>query len=360
MLGASNPRYPWQLPAEGTVADLGLGNGDTLVVRQGAAPPAAAEPPAAPPASGPVPGGAGGSGGLAGLYGMDEDEALARAIAASLEGEGGAGGSGATRALFPNAGRGGAATAVAPAGGAGSSQARPAARDAVAGTSVTDAPAGGPAPQSMAVAGGDGSCVVRRVIASDNSCLFNAVGYVMDRSRSRAAELRKVVASTVASDPVTFNDGFLGKDVEEYCRWIQDKDKWGGAIELFILAQHYRTEIAAFDIQTKRCDVYGQDKGYPDRCMLIYDGLHYDALAVAAFEGAPEELDVTLFRPDGREGAAIMGAAAKLVAATHEARQFTDTANFTLRCGVCQIGLKGQKEAAEHAQATGHCNFAEY
>lgn len=30
------------------------------------------------------------------------------------------------------------------------------------------------------------------------------------------------------------------------------------------------------------------------------------------------------------------------------------------RCGVCQIGLKGEKEAVEHAKATGHTNFSEY
>jgi ubiquitin thioesterase OTU1 len=30
--------------------------------------------------------------------------------------------------------------------------------------------------------------------------------------------------------------------------------------------------------------------------MLIYDGLHYDALAVAAFDGAPEELDITVLQ----------------------------------------------------------------
>lgn len=35
-----------------------------------------------------------------------------------------------------------------------------------------------------------------------------------------------------------------------------------------------------------------------------------------------------------------------------------DIANFTLRCGVCQIGLKGEKEAVEHAKATGHTNFS--
>jgi ubiquitin thioesterase OTU1 len=53
--------------------------------------------------------------------------------------------------------------------------------------------------------------------------------------------------------------------------------------------------------------------GYGERALLIYDGLHYDALAVAAFEGAPEELDVTMFPPGGAEGEAIMAAAEKLV-----------------------------------------------
>ena len=45
--------------------------------------------------------------------------------------------------------------------------------------------------------------------------------------------------------------------------------------------RHFAREIAAYDIQTKRCDVYGQGEGYPERVMLIYDGLHYDALALA-------------------------------------------------------------------------------
>lgn len=47
--------------------------------------------------------------------------------------------------------------------------------------------------------------------------------------------------------------------------------------------------------------------------MLIYDGLHYDALAVGAFEGAPEDLDITVLRNDGPEGRAAMETAAKLV-----------------------------------------------
>lgn len=83
-----------------------------------------------------------------------------------------------------------------------------------------------------------------------------------------------------------------------------------GAIELSILADYYGREIGAYDIQTSRCDLYGQvsiiiiklsnfpnyerkqetlivyivsqTKNYNERVMLIYDGLHYDALAVSS------------------------------------------------------------------------------
>ena len=48
---------------------------------------------------------------------------------------------------------------------------------------------------------------------------------------------RKVIADVVAADPFTYNDGFLGKANEEYCKWILDPKKWGGAIELSIFAR---------------------------------------------------------------------------------------------------------------------------
>ncbi|ONK65864.1 uncharacterized protein A4U43_C06F1750 [Asparagus officinalis] len=203
--------------------------------------------------------------------------------------------------------------------------------------------------------------VVRRVIPSDNSCLFNAVGYVMDHDKQKAAELRQVIAATVASDPVKYNEAFLGKSNEEYCTWILDPEKWGGAIELSILSQYYGREIAAYDIQTLRCDLYGQEKKYQERVMLIYDGLHYDALAMSPAEGAPEEFDQTIFPVNkDRTIGAVENLALNLVKDANRKRSYTDTANFTLRCGVCQAGLIGQKEAVEHAQATGHVNFQEY
>jgi hypothetical protein len=77
---------------------------------------------------------------------------------------------------------------------------------------------------------------VRRVVDSDNSCLFNAVGYNMERSRREGARLRCVVAAAVKEDPITFNDGVLEKSNAEYQKWILSPEKWGGPIELFILA----------------------------------------------------------------------------------------------------------------------------
>ncbi|XP_039010620.1 OVARIAN TUMOR DOMAIN-containing deubiquitinating enzyme 2-like [Hibiscus syriacus] len=77
--------------------------------------------------------------------------------------------------------------------------------------------------------------IVRSVIPSDNSCLFNAVGYVMDHDKTKAPELRQVMAATVSSDPTKYSKAFLGKPNAEYCAWILDSDKWGGAIELLIL-----------------------------------------------------------------------------------------------------------------------------
>lgn len=203
--------------------------------------------------------------------------------------------------------------------------------------------------------------VVRRVIPSDNSCLFNAVGYVMDRDQTKAAELRQVIAATVASDPEKYSEAFLGKPNSAYCNWILDPEKWGGAIELSILADYYGREIAAYDIQTTRCDLYGQEGNYSERVMLIYDGLHYDALAVSPVEGAPDDFDQTIFViQKNRSIGPVEGLALNFIKDQHRKRRFTDTANFTLRCGVCQIGVIGQKEAAEHAQATGHVNFQEY
>ena len=139
--------------------------------------------------------------------------------------------------------------------------------------------------------------MLRRVVPADNSCLFRCVGLALEGSSfCKPAQLREVVASAVESG--LFSEAMLGKPPGEYARWIRDPAHWGGGIELSVLATHYKTMLCAFDVQTCRVDIFGQDGGFRQRAMLIYDGLHYDYVARVLFDGAPAELDVTVFDQD--------------------------------------------------------------
>ena len=207
----------------------------------------------------------------------------------------------------------------------------------------------------------DGERLIRRVVPADNSCLFAAIAHAFEGSagrRERADGLRKVVAEAVLANPVEYSEAMLGKPPSEYVEWILSPSNWGGGIEVAILADHYQSEIAAFDVQTQRVDVFGQGKGRERRVYLLYDGVHYDLIVKQLFDGAPEDCDVTVF--DASDDAATMNEARMLVSEQHKARKFTDTGSFTLRCLVCQRGLVGQEGAMAHAKETGHSNFCEY
>jgi len=201
--------------------------------------------------------------------------------------------------------------------------------------------------------------LLRRLCASDNSCLFSSVAYGLYQRRDQNKELRKVVADAVLADEMTFSEAWLGRPPAEYAAWIQESTSWGGAVELSILSQRFRTTINAGDIQTGRIDRYG-DGEFAERLLVLYDGLHYDALAVSPFANAPEELDMTLLRVDAENAAQVDAALAALLAGFKAARAFTDTGTFTLRCSLCQAGVKGEAEAIAHAKATGHQAFGEY
>jgi ubiquitin thioesterase OTU1 len=137
---------------------------------------------------------------------------------------------------------------------------------------------------------------VRRIIPGDNSCLFHACAYVLhDKSRSKGRDLRQLCANIVQENPKVYNNAFLGQPNLMYVQWIMDKDTWGGAIELSILSDHYKTEIVAFDTTTMREDHYGENNDYSTRVLIIYTGNHYDALALAEHGGAPESHDQVIF-----------------------------------------------------------------
>lgn len=198
--------------------------------------------------------------------------------------------------------------------------------------------------------------MVRRIIDADNSCLFNAVGYALRRKRKVGSELRQMITEAVRGSPDVYNEGILGKTPEEYCAWISDSKSWGGEIELSILSKKLVVMITVVDIQTNNAYSYGEERGLDRRVFLIYDGVHYDALAEASSETAPEVDDVTVFDPKAADKEDM----AKVVAADLKSRnQFTDMGNADLKCMVCLKLLEGQTGALEHARATGHQNFGQ-
>jgi len=117
-----------------------------------------------------------------------------------------------------------------------------------------------------------GKAVVRRIVPDDNSCLFSSIAYCVGRGRMGASEMRSLVAEAVVADPIQWNEVILDKEPSEYAAWILDMSKWGGAIELHILSQQLAVEISAFDVQTQRVDTYGEGSGYSKRILVVYDG----------------------------------------------------------------------------------------
>ncbi|KAI8876247.1 OTU-domain-containing protein [Backusella circina FSU 941] len=199
-------------------------------------------------------------------------------------------------------------------------------------------------------------CMVLRVMEDDNSCLFRSVGYVVNRDKETAQALRKVVADNIKADPMTYSDVTLGQPREKYIEWIQTANAWGGAIELAIFASHFGIEIDSIDVQTGRIDKFGEGK-YDKRVLIVYSGIHYDALALSPMKDAPTDFDQTQFSMDEEF---VLSAAKQMADVLNKQHKYTDIANFTLRCEICRTGLIGEKDAQEHAKTTGHTHFTEY
>jgi len=202
----------------------------------------------------------------------------------------------------------------------------------------------------------DGGVLVLRVVPDDNSCLFSSVAVVFEQDVKAAPRLRQVVADTISNNSILYDDAFLGQPREKYISTILKPSSWGGAIELSIFSSVYKTEISSFDVETGRCDRFGEGQ-YDNRCILMYSGIHYDAVSLAPTQNAPLDFHQTVFPVEAH---IIFDAAGKLAAKRREKRAYTNTSTFDLRCQVCGKGLKGEKGAREHAKETSHVEFGEY
>ncbi|XP_045165694.1 ubiquitin thioesterase OTU1-like [Mercenaria mercenaria] len=203
-----------------------------------------------------------------------------------------------------------------------------------------------------------GGMLMRKVVPADNSCLFTSVDCVMNGGSvdlTAAPQMRELIAGIVMSDPGMYNEAFLGKSNANYCKWIMNKESWGGAIEISILSKYYDVEIDVVDTQTGRIDRFGEDMNYSKRVLVIYDGIHYDPLIMEPL--IPGEEIKTIF---STKDESVLAQAMEIANEAKASRQYTDVGKFTLKCLICQKNLIGQKEAQEHAKASGHINFGEY
>jgi len=202
--------------------------------------------------------------------------------------------------------------------------------------------------------------IVRRVMPDDNSCLFHTIAYVLEgekvASQATLTRLRKVISKVITEDGgLNYDQATLGKSPSEYARWILQPNSWGGAIELSIFAQTYATEIFALDVINGIGNCFGENDGYGKRVYVIFDGIHYDAIAISPIE-EERELDLTEVKPWDQ---AVEQMALDYLQKEKKAGNYTDTQSFQILCLQCQSVLVGEKGAAKHAMTTGHSQFVE-
>ena len=116
--------------------------------------------------------------------------------------------------------------------------------------------------------------LVVRPIKDDNSCLFRCIAQIMLNDNSdNVSRLRQVVVDNIRSHPELYSEAILGRPIDEYCDWILKPNSWGGAIEIGIFSNQFKTSIFACDATSGNIIRFGD---YPNGCFVMYSGIHYE------------------------------------------------------------------------------------
>lgn len=172
----------------------------------------------------------------------------------------------------------------------------------------------------------------------------------------------------------------LGKPIDEYCAWIQSDTSWGGAIELSILAKHFKICVNAIDVKSSRVDRYCTE--YANKNVyLMYDGIHYDPLYVEydsinlkfytfdqtkQTENSLSESN-TSSNSSNKNNSGLGSNFAyqveqefiKLSNILKQARAYTDDQSCVI-CGNCNEMFENFTQAIAHGKKTGHQNFQQH
>ncbi|PBP19195.1 zinc finger protein [Diplocarpon rosae] len=199
-----------------------------------------------------------------------------------------------------------------------------------------------------------GTTVVLRVMPDDNSCLFRAFGSAcVPGDDLSMLELRSIVATTIQGDADTYSKVVLEQEPDEYCKWIQTPDAWGGAIEMGILANYFGIEICSIDVKSLRVDKFNEDA--PNRCILVYSGIHYDTIAESPLPTDPE-YDRKVWESTDE---VMLSMAVELCKKLQAKHYFTDTGGMAIKCKECGSILYGQGQASGHAERFRHYDMEE-
>ena len=196
----------------------------------------------------------------------------------------------------------------------------------------------------------------RRFVDSDNSCLFSSIGYLIDNKNfdeTTKLQYRQLLTNHIEDNNVDI--AMLGMSKEEYINNIQNPATWGGAIELKLFSDMFQVEIASIDVQSNRVDIFGQDKNYPQRIFVLYNGVHYDPLVMAYTEDSVD--DITAFASDDSQTLIEFQNHAKVY---NDAGDFVDPKNMNhFECDQCKTLFESQMDAYDHANNYQHWSFNE-
>jgi ubiquitin thioesterase OTU1 len=148
---------------------------------------------------------------------------------------------------------------------------------------------------------------IRREVDADNSCLFSAVAYLIDRTNfneKSSLYFRHIIVNYLLEDK--FDNTFLEQSKEQYIDFIQNPKNWGGALEVKMFSEIFQIQIACIDVKTNRIDIYGEDKKYPQRIYLFYNGIHYDPLVMNYNITTDSCIDITIFDSNDMETFELM------------------------------------------------------
>jgi hypothetical protein len=208
--------------------------------------------------------------------------------------------------------------------------------------------------------------MIRRHVADDNSCLFNAIAYSASTNKTAdtADELRKYCAEIAEKEPNFFsadmpNDLILGMDIPKYKEWITNTFHWGGENEVLILARKFKVEISIVSCESLSVMHYGNNEGFTSRicrcafvervCHLLtsllpkdilYTGQHYDPMVGNPTDGPDADCmtadEMKLF-PIDRDWSAAEETAIAIAKVAKEAREELKDKEHTkaLKCGGC-------------------------